>query len=359
MAVLNETIDLPDGTAPSGVTVTAVLAGSNGDPLAAGYGSVAGTTIVGTVETTVASTGVWTLDLPRNDQITPAGTAWKISLSGGGASTTPRYVSLEAAGPFDIEDVLTEAPASIASAALTNHLDDTAGAHAATAITFTPTGAIAATTVQAAIAEVESDADARLDTLEAFDTLAAELPVSLEDLGNGTTEIRSRGVPRLIHSFVAGSAVVSTLDETTLLSATFDTAADELAVGDVLTFEAWGTLLNNTGDFRTTSYRLKGDGSAIVAASANLVPTASTTRTWRFVGTMLLQAANAVSSTGFLSIRGALASASDTVMQTVQDTTNTLDLTQPITWDITADHDVSNASLTTVLLGALLWHTKV
>lgn len=48
--------------------------------------------------------------------------------------------------------------ASEAAAALTAHTGDTADAHAATAIGFTPAGSIAATTVQAAIEEVASEA---------------------------------------------------------------------------------------------------------------------------------------------------------------------------------------------------------
>lgn len=47
------------------------------------------------------------------------------------------------------------------------HIAATSGAHAATAISFSPIGNIAATTVQAAIAEVDSETDARLDAIEA------------------------------------------------------------------------------------------------------------------------------------------------------------------------------------------------
>jgi hypothetical protein len=46
------------------------------------------------------------------------------------------------------------------------HINATASAHAATAVSFSPTGNIAATTVQAAIAEVDSETDSRLDTAE-------------------------------------------------------------------------------------------------------------------------------------------------------------------------------------------------
>lgn len=44
------------------------------------------------------------------------------------------------------------------TAALTAHIDDTSAAHAASAVSFSPTGTVAATDVQAAIAEVASEA---------------------------------------------------------------------------------------------------------------------------------------------------------------------------------------------------------
>ncbi len=46
------------------------------------------------------------------------------------------------------------------------HVNNTATAHAASAITFAPAGNIVATTVQAAIAELDQDTDVRLDAVE-------------------------------------------------------------------------------------------------------------------------------------------------------------------------------------------------
>lgn len=58
------------------------------------------------------------------------------------------------------------------------HINATVGAHAATAITFTPTTGIAATTVQAAIAELESDANAayvaRSESVEAWAEIGSD-----------------------------------------------------------------------------------------------------------------------------------------------------------------------------------------
>lgn len=111
MAVVSETLELPGGGAPSNVTVTVTLAGESGRPLPAAY-DLAGNTIVGSHQV-VPVAGVWSVTLDRNDEIIPAGTAWKIVLAGPGVSAKPRFVSVVGAGPFDVEDILTDAPASI------------------------------------------------------------------------------------------------------------------------------------------------------------------------------------------------------------------------------------------------------
>ncbi len=54
-----------------------------------------------------------------------------------------------------------------------DHINKVAGAHAAAAIAFTPAGNISATTVQTAIAEVDAEADVRLDALETASTTYA------------------------------------------------------------------------------------------------------------------------------------------------------------------------------------------
>lgn len=58
-------------------------------------------------------------------------------------------------------------PAYATDTDLTNHLNDTVDAHDASAISYNPGGTVAATDVQAAIAEVASEADTRLNALEA------------------------------------------------------------------------------------------------------------------------------------------------------------------------------------------------
>lgn len=62
----------------------------------------------------------------------------------------------------NVQDAIAEVSGDVStgSTGLADHLSDTAGAHAATAISFSPTGTVAATTVQAAVAEVSGDVEA-------------------------------------------------------------------------------------------------------------------------------------------------------------------------------------------------------
>lgn len=113
MATVSETLDLPGGAAPTDVIVTLTLAGAEGEDLPAGYATTEGATVVGRHQLRPADTGVWSVDLARNDQISPAGTVWKIVLSGPGVSAEPRYIGVNGAGPFSVVDILTDAPASI------------------------------------------------------------------------------------------------------------------------------------------------------------------------------------------------------------------------------------------------------
>lgn len=61
--------------------------------------------------------------------------------------------------------------AATVDAALTAHIGDSSAAHAASAVSFSPTGSIAATDVQAAIAEVASEAGGG----GSFDPMAADV----------------------------------------------------------------------------------------------------------------------------------------------------------------------------------------
>lgn len=69
-----------------------------------------------------------------------------------------------------LNELQTELDGKAASSEITDHINDTADAHDASAISFSPTGSIAATTVQTAVAEVATDAASALSTHEADTT---------------------------------------------------------------------------------------------------------------------------------------------------------------------------------------------
>lgn len=78
-----------------------------------------------------------------------------------------------------------------------DHLADTVDAHDASALSFTPTGTVAATTVQAAIAEVSGDVDTHIsDTVDAHDASAISLADagSYFDSGNAETALQEVGM---------------------------------------------------------------------------------------------------------------------------------------------------------------------
>ena len=283
MATVSETLDLPGGSTPGRCAVVIQLAGSDGVPLAAGYGSVAGTTIVGEhVVFSDETTGVWTVDLPRNNQITPSGTAWKITLKGRGMSRDARYIDVDGAGPFEVEDILTTAPASIADAALEAHADATTTVHgiADTSVLETTTGAqTKATAAQAAAVQRANHTGTQLAaTISDFDSAAVAA-------GSGTY------APLTTQAGVVGWRATGTGNNAVITPdhAAFDpTASLDVRVAVALTDwtpaaqstliskygnagdRSWSFFVNTTGVLGLTT---SADGTALVNAQSTVAPT--------------------------------------------------------------------------------------
>lgn len=117
MTVVQENLDLPGGVDPSGVTVTIQLRGTS----PAGYGPSL-ESIVGTLTLTPDEDGEWSADLVPNSEIVPTGTVYRVVIEGGEASNKRRYISVpDEAGPLEVRDLLTEEPGAPASAALAVH----------------------------------------------------------------------------------------------------------------------------------------------------------------------------------------------------------------------------------------------
>lgn len=134
MPTVTNTIKYPDGTVAAG-RVTIDLVGTNGSPLTDGaYVSASDFAIEASYAADLVA-GVWSVTLTANSLINPAGTRWRVSEHIQGRPTVYYLDVPNGAGPYFVEDILDEAPATIASSAMRSHLDDTADAHAASAIT--------------------------------------------------------------------------------------------------------------------------------------------------------------------------------------------------------------------------------
>ena len=145
--VTNTVTDAAGDPVEGAAVVIRLIATTPESTPAAGFLGVDDETIVSQIELTTDAAGEWSTNLVANDLITPAGTYYLVTER---PDVTPRRPAVkyrisvpDGAGPYWAGDILTEAPDSLPSAVST-----------ATAVSFTPTGTIEATNVQAAIAEL-------------------------------------------------------------------------------------------------------------------------------------------------------------------------------------------------------------
>ena len=112
MPVVTETLDLPGGGSPT-ATVTITLVGEGGLPVE-GFHSAGDVTIVGRLQPTVTA-GAWSVTLVANSLIVPSGTVYRRTVEGRGFGAADYFSVPATGGPYVLEDLLTEAPASIAT----------------------------------------------------------------------------------------------------------------------------------------------------------------------------------------------------------------------------------------------------
>lgn len=136
MATVANTIKLPDGTTPSYAAVVIELVAST-TSRAAGWITASDTTILSVARPTVTA-GAWTASLTPNADITPSGTVYKVTET----ADKVRYIHYieVGSGGGSVFDLLVDPPATLASAALSAHIADTSGAHAASAISVSDSG---------------------------------------------------------------------------------------------------------------------------------------------------------------------------------------------------------------------------
>ena len=175
MATVTNTIRLPGGIAPTSAAVEIELVAST-TAKAAGWVTATDVTILATYRPTVTS-GAWTADLTPNADITPSGTVYKVTEY----ADRHRYIHYieVGSGGGSVFDLLVDPPASVATAALTSHIADTADAHDASAISVADAGGLfAASNVEAALAEANPPTVA-----DEFSSYSNGVPTSLRKGG--------------------------------------------------------------------------------------------------------------------------------------------------------------------------------
>lgn len=151
---------------------------------------------------------------------------------------------------------------SVTSTNATNHISDTAGAHAATAISCTATGNIAATTVQAAIAELEAE---KLDSTDTATVATANKLLYLNASGVLPASITGNA-PTATNATTAGGLAVN--------STGVNNVANQIVRTNASGFAVFGTINTNQADTTTaaTSYFVEtgGDGYIRPKSLANV-----------------------------------------------------------------------------------------
>lgn len=126
MTTVTENVDLPAGVDPTAVVVTLEVVGAGGDPIREVYWTGQARTIAGFYQFALSASGTWSESIAPNSELTPAGTAWRRTLTGRQIPVTYEYATVPASGgPYRWDQVLTDAPASITDSALSAHASDT------------------------------------------------------------------------------------------------------------------------------------------------------------------------------------------------------------------------------------------
>jgi hypothetical protein len=158
MPIVRSQIVDPHGDPIKGALATIRLVSSiNGQT--PGLNNVSRAVVISATKPPLQSNGSWSIDLTPNASITPANTWYEAVQQAPG--TQAQYLTFQVpdgAGPYDLFDILIDPPRTLPTAALSAHINQTTGAHKATAISFDgTTSGLTANNVQTAIVEVLHD----------------------------------------------------------------------------------------------------------------------------------------------------------------------------------------------------------
>lgn len=185
MPVVFNVINRPASQLPADASVVVELVGENGRRVA-GYVPTLDVTIEGAHRpAVVAATFRWEATLVANSLIEPANTVYKATERVDDITVTHYFTVPATGGPYYVLDILDEVPGALPSPPLTDHINNTVGAHAATAISAAPHSTIAGTTAQAQLEEIHSEAAAGLaqeitDRQDADDGLSVQLAAAIQ-----------------------------------------------------------------------------------------------------------------------------------------------------------------------------------
>lgn len=173
---VTETLVDPSTAAYAGWSATVRPVGSESDPAAPVYALGSDHTALGEVVCDVNSSGVWSTTLHPVSELTPSGSRYRISYTAPSGVQAPADVYIEpqtSPSTQRVEDILSTAPGALS-------------AIAASSVTFSPTGTVSSTNVQAAIAEVASEGGA--STVDVVSNVASSRILGRTTAGSGDSE---------------------------------------------------------------------------------------------------------------------------------------------------------------------------
>lgn len=120
MPTVQETLQLPGDLDPSSVVVEVEAVGSTSGAPVPVYDPTADVAYAGVSRPAVDDDGQWSLDLAPNSRLVPGGSKWKIVVyARRWGPSRPRYVDVpDGAGPYEVQDILSPAPANLPSSTL-------------------------------------------------------------------------------------------------------------------------------------------------------------------------------------------------------------------------------------------------
>lgn len=118
MPAITSSLVGPADAARSGATVRFDLVDAAGTPLDQGWLAAANKTIIGTSEVTADAAGAYTITVPANVDITPAGTRWRrrIFPTDGSRAITAFLVVPAGGGPYNEDDIAVDPTPLVAPA---------------------------------------------------------------------------------------------------------------------------------------------------------------------------------------------------------------------------------------------------